>query len=164
MKVIIRSLLAVLLVAPAILVNAERDVEETSSGPVDVTDDQATVALLKKMDEDRVQAGVRKDVGAIAAVTADDYLQIDLNGTVRDKTAALLRIKANDIQLQSNVLDDMVVRIYGNTAVLTARSTPKGTIDGKDFGPARYSRVYVKRHGRWQVVMFQMTRIAEGIT
>jgi hypothetical protein len=62
------------------------------------------------MEEDRVLAGVRKDVSAIAAVTGKDYVHIDL--------------------------------------------------DGKDFQPIRYSRVYARRGGHWQVVMFQMTRIA----
>jgi ketosteroid isomerase-like protein len=113
------------------------------------------------MEEDRVQAGVRKDVEAIAAATADEYLQIDFNGDIRDKSAAMRRIKSSAFQLQANSLDDMVVRIFGNTAVVTARSTPKGTLNGKDFSqPLRYSRVYVKRDGRWQVVMFQMTHVA----
>jgi ketosteroid isomerase-like protein len=112
------------------------------------------------MEEERVQAGVRKDVDAVAAATADDYIQIDLDGVVRDKSAAMQRIASSQIQLQSNLLDQMVVRVLGSTAIVTARSTPKGTIDGNEFPPIRYSRVYVRRDGRWQVVMFQMTRIA----
>lgn len=123
-------------------------------------DEQAQIIAIRKMEEDRVQAGVRKDIEAIAAATAEEYVQIDFAGNVRDKAATLRRIKSSEIQLQSNALDDMVIRIFDNTAVVTARSTPKGTLNGKDFsGPIRYSRVYVKRAGRWQVVMFQMTRI-----
>jgi hypothetical protein len=34
-----------------------------------------------------------------------------------------------------------------------------GEINGSDFPPIRYSRVYVKRDGKWKVVMFHMTRI-----
>lgn len=95
------------------------------------------------------------------SATAEDYVQIDFDGKVLDKSATLLRIKSSEIQLQSNSLDDMVVRIFGNTAVVTARATPMGTVSGKDFGgPVRYSRVYVKRDGRWKVVVFQMTRVA----
>jgi len=53
------------------------------------------------------------------------------------------------------------VRLYGDVAVVTGRATPKGIADGREFGePIRYSRVYVKRDGRWQVVLFQQTRIA----
>ena len=73
---------------------------------------------------------------------------------------ALRRIKSSQIQLQSNTIDDVTVRIFGSTAVVTARSTPKGTIDGRDFPQVRYSRVYMKRDGQWKVVLFQMTLIA----
>ena len=55
------------------------------------------------------------------------------------------------------------MRIYGEVAVVTGRATPKGVADGREFvDPVRYSRVYVKRDGRWQVVLFQQTRIAPG--
>jgi ketosteroid isomerase-like protein len=60
-------------------------------------------------------------------------------------------------------VDDLAVRIYGETAVVTGRSTPRGrTAKGKPIrGHYRYLRVWVKRAGRWQVVAFEGTRIAE---
>ena len=120
----------------------------------------AEIALIKKLEDERIQAGVRKDTDRIAAATADEYVQIDLDGNVFDKAAAMRRIRSSQIQLQSNTIDDMTVRIFGGTAVVTARSTAKGTIDGRDFPQVRYSRVYLKRDGQWKVVLFQMTRIA----
>jgi ketosteroid isomerase-like protein len=143
---------------------AATSAEKATTGGVNSSDREREVALITKMEEDRVLAGVRKDVAAISAVTGEDYVQIDLDGNVRDKAAALRRIESMEIQLRSNSVDQMVVRIFGDTALVTARSTPKGIIDGKDFPPIRYSRVYVKRGGHWQVVMFQMTRIAESGT
>jgi hypothetical protein len=62
------------------------------------------------MENDRIQAGVRKDVDAIAAATADDYVMIDFEGKVRNKAATLERIKSSEIQLQSNSLDELDVR------------------------------------------------------
>lgn len=64
---------------------SESSAEKATSGEVGSADEQAEVALVKKMEENRVQAGVRKDVSAISAVTAEDYMQIDLDGNVRDK-------------------------------------------------------------------------------
>jgi ketosteroid isomerase-like protein len=60
-------------------------------------------------------------------------------------------------------VDDLAVRIYGETAVVTGRSTPKGlTAKGEPIrGRYRYLRVWVKRDRRWQVVAFEGTRIAE---
>jgi ketosteroid isomerase-like protein len=126
------------------------------------SDPSALQALIKKMENDRIQAGVRKDVDAIAAVTADDYVNIDFDGQVRNKMETLERIRSSEIQLQSNTLDEIEVRIYGNVAVVTGRATPKGTVKGKDFGtPIRYSRVYVKKDRAWQVVLFQQTRVSK---
>jgi len=57
----------------------------------------------------------------------------------------------------------MVVRIFGNTAIVTAKANPKGVMQGKEFSDTlRYTRVYAKIHNRWQVVLFQLTRVAPG--
>ena len=60
-------------------------------------------------------------------------------------------------------VDDLAVRIYGETAVVTGRSTPKGrNAKGEPIrGRYRFLRVWVKRGGGWQAVAFQGTRIAE---
>jgi ketosteroid isomerase-like protein len=60
-------------------------------------------------------------------------------------------------------VDDLAVRTYGETAVVTGRSTPKGqNAKGEPIrGQYRFLRVWVQRQGKWQVVAFQGTRIAE---
>lgn len=80
-----------------------------------------------------------------------------------DKAATLARIKSNNIQLQSNTLDEVSIRVYGDTAVVTGLATRRGSMDGKDIGAAiRYTRLYVRRDGRWQVVQFQQTRVTSS--
>jgi ketosteroid isomerase-like protein len=124
------------------------------------SEDAAIAEQIKKLEHDRIQAGVRKDVAYVAAATADEYVQIDWDGRVLDKAAMLARIKSSAIQLQSNTLDEISVRVYGETAVVTGLATRKGLMDGKDISTGiRYTRVYTKRDGRWQVVQFQQTRV-----
>ncbi len=126
-------------------------------------DDASEVALIKKVEEERLKAGVRKDIEAISLATAEDYMQIDSDGKVLNKAATLERIKSSYAKLQANPVSDMVVRVYGTTAVLTGLSAPRGTINGEvTRRPIRYTRVYVKRDGRWQVVHFQQTLVVEG--
>jgi hypothetical protein len=64
---------------------------------------------------------------------------------------------------ESFEVDDLAVRIYGETAVVTGRSSPKGrTAKGDPIrGQYRFLRVWVKVGGRWQVVAFEGTRVAE---
>jgi ketosteroid isomerase-like protein len=121
------------------------------------------VGEIKSLEYSRLAAGLRKDVDAVSATTAEDYLQIDTDGRVLNKPATLERIKSSYAQLVANPVDDVEVRVHGDTAILTGRARPEGVLDGKAFKDAvRYTRIYVKRDGRWQVVLFQQTRVAEG--
>ena len=135
--------------------------KRTTGAKLASNNDQLEIDLIKKMEMDRLAAGVTKDLNVFISATSDDYMQIDFDGIVLDKTATLDRIKSSYAQLKSNVPEDMDVRIYGNTAVVTAKANPKGIMKGKEFTDAvRYTRLYVKRNDRWQVVLFQQTRIA----
>src|SRR5687768_15589537 len=102
--------------------------------------DAATVALIRKLEQQRIDAGLRKDVGALEATTADDYLQIDMAGNVRDKPTQMKRIASSEVKMESNTLDDVVVRVYGQTAVVTGRATAVGTIRGEPYPRIRFTR------------------------
>jgi ketosteroid isomerase-like protein len=122
-------------------------------------EDAATIATILKLENERIAAGLRKDVAALEKTTADDYVQIDMNGNVRDKATQLKRIASSEVTMTANVLDQTVVRVYADTAVVTGRATATGTIRGEPYPPIRYTRVYVKRDGQWKVVLFQQTRM-----
>ena len=120
--------------------------------------DPATVALIRELEQQRIDAGLRKDVAALEATTADDYLQIDMAGNVRDKSTQMKRIASSEVNMESNTLDDLVVRVYGETAVVTGRATAVGTIRGEPYPRIRFTRVYVKQGASWKVVLYQQTR------
>jgi ketosteroid isomerase-like protein len=123
----------------------------------------SVVAEIKSLENARLAAGLSKDIDAVSAMTADDYLQIDTDGRVLNKAVTLERIKSSYARLVANPVDDLAVRVYGDTAILTARARPQGVLDGKEFTDAlRYTRIYVKRDGRWQVVLFQQTRVVDS--
>jgi ketosteroid isomerase-like protein len=119
-------------------------------------------AQLEQQEKDRAQAVIKGDTAALDQMTADDYVLTDVNGKVRTKAETMDAIKSGAIKLSSNDISDIKVHVYGNTAVVTGKSDAKGMIDGKDVGgPVRFTRVYVKRNGKWQSVAFQQTKIAE---
>jgi ketosteroid isomerase-like protein len=60
------------------------------------------------------------------------------------------------------VPDDINVRVYGDTAIVTGRSTAKGKDQyGTMDEQRRWTRVLVRRDGRWQFVHFQGTPITK---
>ena len=115
---------------------------------------------IKKMEKDRAAAVVKADVATLEKLTSDDYILINANGQLSDKTTTMNNIKTGNIKLTTNEVSDLKVRVYGNTAVVTGKSDAKGTIGGRELkGPVMFTRVYVKKDGKWQSVAFQQTPI-----
>ena len=117
---------------------------------------------LKKLENDRAQAVLKGDTATLDRMTADDYTVINISGQLLTKAQVLEAIKSGDLKYDQLENNDIQVRVYGDTAVLTGRTTQKGQFKGKDIsGQTRFTRVYLKQHGKWQAVAFQATRIAE---
>src|SRR6266540_531479 len=115
---------------------------------------------IKKMERDRAAAVVKADVATLEGLISDDYTFINANGQVSNKAETIENIKTGKIKLTANEVSDMNVRVYGDTAVVTGKSTAKGSINGIELkGPLMFTRVYVKKNGKWQSVAFQQTRI-----
>ena len=67
-------------------------------------------------------------------------------------------IGAGVLKLTSVKYDSLTVRIYGDVAVLRGIADNTGSMRGFPFsGKIRYTRVFVKRDGRWQAVAMQQT-------
>ena len=115
---------------------------------------------IKKLEKDRAAAVVKGDVAAIASQTAEDYTLINASGQLSDKAQTMDAIKTGNIKLSANELSDLSVRVYGNTAVVTGKANAKGVVGGRELkGPVMFTRVYVKKDGKWQSVAFQQTPI-----
>ena len=62
------------------------------------------------------------------------------------------------LRLTSVRYDSLSVRIYGDVAVLQGIADNTGTFRGFPFtGKIRYTRVFVRRDGRWCAVAMQQT-------
>ena len=121
----------------------------------------ATEQDLLQLENEWSQADLHKDAAALDRILADDWIGIDFEGTVLTKLQALKGIASDSNALQSTVLRDMKVRIYGETAVITGTDTEQGEYHGKDSsGKYVWTDVFVRRNGRWQAVSSQSTKPA----
>ena len=115
---------------------------------------------IKKIENERDQAMVRGDVGTLERLTSDDYTMVGATGHMSSKERMLADVKSGELKYSSIMLDDLNVRVYGTTAVVTGRRTVHGKHGAADFsGADRFLRVYVKQGGQWRAVAFQATRI-----
>ena len=109
--------------------------------------------VIRQMDHERIQAQINADAAALSRIYADDFIGIGPSGTVRTKTQVISDFTSGELKFQSITTDDVRVRVYGNTAVETGRSTMIGQDKGKAVpSENRFTRVWIKQSGRWRLV------------
>jgi len=109
------------------------------------------------------QAQVDNDIAVIEHLLADDYMGITANGTIETKSQAIAQRKAGTIRITALDLDDLKIRLYGDTAVVTSKADVQGVNGQSDIsGKYRYTRVYNKRLGQWKIVSFEASRIHDA--
>jgi ketosteroid isomerase-like protein len=112
--------------------------------------------------EGRINAAVVSgDLRVFEQLLADDFTHTNQAGIFRTKAQWLANHKPGRSPYVAYDVDELKVRVYGDTAVVTARTTPRGQDSrGKPItGQYRYLRVWAKREGEWRAVAFQGTRI-----
>jgi ketosteroid isomerase-like protein len=120
--------------------------------------DQAAIREIVEMERQVKDASLRRDADFSQKTLAEDYVAISPLGQVSTKQDTLSVRRSGQLRYDTINITDMVVRVYGDTAVVTARAEVRGHQLGEDFsGPYRYTRVWVRRSGHWQTVSYQAT-------
>jgi ketosteroid isomerase-like protein len=113
---------------------------------------------VRAAEQARAQALLRADTVALSRLVADEFVEISRLGQVRTRADNIRDIASGDLTLTVVKYDSLVVRIYGEVAVLRGIADNTGTFRGFPFsGKIRYTRVFVRRDGRWQAVAMQQT-------
>jgi ketosteroid isomerase-like protein len=120
--------------------------------------EQETIRQIVDMERQAKEASLQRDADFPLRTLAEDYVAITPLGQVTTKQETISARRSGQLRYESMNVTDMVVRLYGDTAVVTARADVKGHQLGEDFsGPYRYTRVWVRRNGHWQAVSYQAT-------
>jgi ketosteroid isomerase-like protein len=108
---------------------------------------------------DRAMVGNNAD--AIGRYMADDWTIIGSDGRVGDKATFLGLVQSGVLSHDVMESTDMIVRVYGDTAVVTARGVSGGKYQGHPFREVeRTSCVFVRQDGQWRCVLTHLSRIA----
>ena len=122
--------------------------------------DESTKAEILNLEKERNRAITSGDAAALERMTSDDYTFITLRGELRTKAEIVQGFKSGSFHYDSRQISDLGVRVYGDTAVVTGRAIQNGKENGRDYsGDYRFTRVYIKKDGRWQTVALQTTLI-----
>ncbi len=126
--------------------------------PAAAADRAADEKVILKLENDWTAAVRARDVAALSAILAEDWVG---NGQFGSSTRAqaLADLKSGDQKIESlSAPHDMKVRFFGDVAVVTGASEEKSSWKGKDTsGNWVWTDVWVKRNGKWQAVASQST-------
>src|SRR5215510_8994042 len=143
------ALLLFAIVTPAVSASAGQ------SKPV-----QSDQQILIKLERDWDAAFHRKDVAFIDTVLAEEFVSTYGDGTRGDRARELKQAAEFNQQVDSSTLDEFIVKVYGDTAVVWFTQHMVGPSKGQRLELTyRYIDVFVMRDGRWQCVASQSTKV-----
>jgi ketosteroid isomerase-like protein len=127
--------------------------------PVHAETNMSREEAVLQFERDWVAAGMNNDIQWMRRMLTDDFAEIDLTGKLNSKSDHIAQFMSGQFKLQSLVLSDLLVRIYGDVAVVTGTAHNKGTKDGRDIsGIYSFTDVLLFRGGTWKVVSTQATK------
>ena len=101
-----------------------------------------------------------RDAKTLDAIFDNEVIVTTYDGKTRGKSEEMEAMKPNpNMRFASVENEDVAVRIFGDTAVVTALTKMKMVASGKESSFAlRYTAVFVKRDGNWRIVALQTAR------
>lgn len=114
-------------------------------------------ALQKQLNE----ALIKRDIRTLDRLYSDDYVSMSVSSGNANKQQLLDAVRSGEARFDTIETTDQKVRVYGDTAVATGTSKTKSHSKAKGDvnGEQQFTRVWVKRDGRWQSVSFQSTPV-----
>jgi len=118
-----------------------------------MSDDQSVVAAL---DAEYQEAVKNNDVATMDRILADDFVLVTGNGRVYTKADLLKEADEKNVIYERQEDYNRTVRVWGDTAVVTALLWAKGSDRGEPFDyKVWFSDTYVRSSTGWRYVLRQ---------
>ena len=122
------------------------------------TAEQELMKLVKGWE----QSVVKLDAAFMEGILADDYTWTDPTGKIHSKAEEIASMKSGQGLVTSNVDDEVKIRVYGDAAVVTGRTTAKWIEKGKEgSSQIQWTDTWIRRNGRWQCVADHVSNIPQ---
>ena len=115
---------------------------------------------LRQMSDEWAKALVRADGPTLDRIMAQDFFfAYPMEGD--DKDDFIGNVVSGEVRVEFLSRENVSARIWGNTAVITAKDSVKWFYKGRNFsGHYKVLHVYSQRDGQWQLVSVQACPIA----
>jgi ketosteroid isomerase-like protein len=117
--------------------------------------------ILIQLERDWDAAFHRHDAAFIDRILADEFIITYDNGLRADRKVELQLAASLNENIESSMLDDFIVKEFGNTAIVWFTLHLVGQVkEQRVETDYRYTDVFVLRDGRWQCVSSQSTMVS----
>ncbi len=148
-KTLTNAFLGLLMTTAAMTASAQ--VPATASGAAE----KEVLQTLDAVD----RATDKHDKAALEHLMADEFIYHGSNGVAQTKAQSIAQTTAGGTAWSSRKYDNLKVRIYADIAVVTGTTELLGTSADFKGGPRLFTRIFVRRDGRWQDLGGQMTLV-----
>jgi ketosteroid isomerase-like protein len=117
------------------------------------------VQSLLAAEQARFEAMEEKDTAALRLLLTEELTYVHSNGLVEGLTEHLQNIVTGRIVYAEMIPVEHQARRYGRVGLITGVVAVNGMYEGKSFEvKLRYTSVYLRRQGRWQLLAWQSVR------
>jgi ketosteroid isomerase-like protein len=118
--------------------------------------------MIIELDKKRMTAMAQKDLATLNELIADDLVYTHSSARLDTKASLIGNMEGGSTVYTSVVPSDVKAQDLGDTVVLTGSCRISVNSGGRpnSFG-VRFTDVYAKRGGRWQMVTWQSTRLPD---
>jgi hypothetical protein len=111
-------------------------------------------SVLAELQQTLAKAWVSGDRATIERIIAPEWRVTGPDGRVTDRAEVLSDVFDKGVHKIRRVeVDDVMVRIYGDAAVVTGRTHGVGAVGGAPYDVVvRFTDTFVRRKGQWQAV------------
>jgi hypothetical protein len=152
-----RRFIVILILAIAIYLPASGQERFRAAGSDSSKAEQAVLQVMNSW----LDALKRGDLADLERIIADDYQITVSDGKVLNRTQDLEPLRAG-MKFINATTEDVRVRIFKETAVVTGKGMYRINFNGKEFDVReRFTDIYVRRKGVWQPVASHSTTLKQ---
>lgn len=110
----------------------------------------------------RFQALKEADIQALRALMREDCTYTHYTGVMQRRDDYLAPIASGKTRYEAAAPSEMVVRVFGDTAIVNGRATLNARVEGDPnprLNDLRYTNVWVKTNGAWRLAAWHSSRV-----
>lgn len=117
---------------------------------------------LRNLERELNQAIAQRDAKRVNDLLSDDWLLVTGSGRIKTKRQMLAEIARPEVEYQDNETRDVMVRIWGDTAVLTGTLHQRYRVRGQQQDMTlRYTDTWTRSGDSWRQVSGHASRLPD---